>query len=237
MNKKALILALSLAMLTGCGNKTDETKSTESNNASVTSTEKETKKDENKSNEKEESKAQEEVKTDNDSFANPKNIGKTISNEQLDYEIKKAGLTENEFSTGPFKIKITGVSAGTMTPKTEEMKSYLEDKDNTEAIILYASVENTEDSKANLYLNQSQITTDTQEQLEPDLFLSEGNGEFLGAVKQDMSMVYYPQTDVEEIKEVVMYVNAPSNESFEPIGDELTITIKFDDKGNVESIN
>lgn len=50
MKKKVLILALSVVMLTGCGNKTDETKSTESNKASVESTEKV--KDDNKSNDK-----------------------------------------------------------------------------------------------------------------------------------------------------------------------------------------
>lgn len=54
MNKKALILALSIVMLTGCGNKTDDTKSTESNKASVESTEKV--KDDNKSNDKKEDK-------------------------------------------------------------------------------------------------------------------------------------------------------------------------------------
>lgn len=52
MNKKALILALSIVMLTGCGNKTDDTKSTESNKASVESTEKV--KDDNKSDVKKE---------------------------------------------------------------------------------------------------------------------------------------------------------------------------------------
>lgn len=50
MNKKALILALSFVMLTGCGNKKDDAKSTESNNTSVESTEKV--KDDNKSNDK-----------------------------------------------------------------------------------------------------------------------------------------------------------------------------------------
>lgn len=54
MNKKALILALSIVMLTGCGNKTDDTKSTESNKTSVESTEKV--KDDNKSNDKKEAK-------------------------------------------------------------------------------------------------------------------------------------------------------------------------------------
>lgn len=52
MNKRALILALSFVMLTGCGNKTDDTKSTESNKASVESIEKV--KDDNKSNTKKE---------------------------------------------------------------------------------------------------------------------------------------------------------------------------------------
>lgn len=50
MNKKALILALSIVMLTGCGNKKDETKTVESSNTSVESTEKV--KDDNKSNDK-----------------------------------------------------------------------------------------------------------------------------------------------------------------------------------------
>lgn len=54
MNKKALILALSFVMLTGCGNKKDETKAVESNNTSVESTEKV--KDDNKSNTKKEDK-------------------------------------------------------------------------------------------------------------------------------------------------------------------------------------
>ena len=51
-----------------------------------------------------------------------------------------------------------------------------------------------------------------------------------------MTMVYYPQTDVEKTKEIVLHVNAPSDENFETIGEELEITITFDDNGNVESI-
>lgn len=234
MNKKAIILALSIIMLTGCGKKTEDTNSTKSNKSSVESSEKV--KDDNKSNTNKEKENKEAEKIDDDSFVNTKNIGKTIGNDQLDYEIKKAGVKENEYTTGPFKVKITGVSAGTMTPKTEEMKSFLQDKEDTQVIILFATVENTEDKKANLYLNQSLITTDTQEQLEPDLLLSEGSGEFLSAVKQDMTMVYYPQTDVEKTKEIVLHVEAPSDENFEAIGDELNITITFNDKGEFESI-
>ncbi|MDU1315611.1 hypothetical protein [Anaerococcus hydrogenalis] len=234
MNKKAIILALSIIMLTGCGKKTEDTNSTKSNKTSVESSEKV--KDDNKSNTNKEKENKEAEKIDDDSFVNPKNIGKTIGNDQLDYEIKKAGVKENEYTTGPFKVKITGVSAGIMTPKSEEMKSFLQDRENTQVIILFATVENTEDKKANLYLNQSLITTDTQEQLEPDLLLSEGSGEFLSAVKQDMTMVYYPQTDVEKTKEIVLHVEAPSDENFETIGDELNITITFNDKGEFESI-
>ena len=234
MGEKAIILALSIIMLTGCGKKKEDTHSTKSNKTSVESSEKV--KDDNKSNTNKDKENKEAKKIDDDSFVNPRNIGKTIGNDQLDYEIKKAGVKENEYTTGPFKVKITGVSAGIMTPKSEEMKSFLQDKENTQVIILFASVENTEDKKANLYLNQSLITTDTQEQLEPDLLLSEGSGEFLSAVKQDMTMVYYPQTDVERTKEIVLHVEAPSDENFETIGDELKITITFNDKGEFESI-
>ena len=59
MKKKVLILALSVVMLTGCGNKTDDTKTAKSNTPSVESTEKvkedsksNAKKDENKNDSK-----------------------------------------------------------------------------------------------------------------------------------------------------------------------------------------
>lgn len=52
MNKKALILALSFVMLTGCGNKEDESKKVENNETSVETTEQI--KDDNKSDSREE---------------------------------------------------------------------------------------------------------------------------------------------------------------------------------------
>lgn len=51
-----------------------------------------------------------------------------------------------------------------------------------------------------------------------------------------MTMVYYPQTDVEKTKEIVLHVEAPNDENFETIGDELNIKITFNDKGEFESI-
>lgn len=144
-------------------------KTAENNKPSISSTDK-IKKTSNKEKKSENKK--------DDSFTNPDNIGRTIKSNKMDYEIKKAGEIENEFSTDPFKIKITGLSAEIMTPKSEEAKFYLQGKENTPAIIIYTTVENTEDKKANLYLNQSQITTDTKEQLEPDFLLSQGMENF-----------------------------------------------------------
>ena len=66
MNKKALILALSFVMLTGCGNKTDDTKSTVSNKASVESNEKV--EEDNKSNTKEESKDKSKILSKDDEW-------------------------------------------------------------------------------------------------------------------------------------------------------------------------
>lgn len=66
MNKKALILALSFVMLTGCGNKTDDTKSTVSNKVSVESNEKV--KEDNKSNTKEESKDKSKILSKDDEW-------------------------------------------------------------------------------------------------------------------------------------------------------------------------
>lgn len=235
MNKKGIILALSIAMLTGCGNNAENNDTVNSNESSIESSVVSSEEENDNSNKKSESKDTKETNDDN-SFASTKNIGETKTSKDLDYEIKKAGTYDNEFTSGPFKFSITGVSAGEMTPKSEDMKTYFQDKDSTQAIIIYATAENTEDKKAYLSLNYSTLTTDTKEQLEPDLFLSEGNEEFLGAVKQNMSMVYYPETNVEDINEITLHVNGYTNEDFEVKGEENKITIKFDDKGRVESI-
>ena len=66
MNKKAIILALSIIMLTGCGKKKEDTNSTKSNKTSVESSEKV--KDDNKSNTNKEKENKEAEKIDDDSL-------------------------------------------------------------------------------------------------------------------------------------------------------------------------
>lgn len=105
MNKKALILALSIVMLTGCGNKSDDTKSTESNKASVESTEKV--KDDNKSNTKKEDKkiiGGEEKGEGNITLSTPGGEGKDVtlivdektSMVSIDLEVSNVDVDGNE---------------------------------------------------------------------------------------------------------------------------------------------
>lgn len=240
--KKVLVCALALGLLSGCGGdkeaKKEETKAPVSTEESV---EKEEAKEEPESKEEPEEETEEvakEIQDDVLDTSDPKNIGKTFKNEGMEFKVLKTGYVENEFTTGPIKVKIGGVSIGEMTITDETALAFLgEDYENKPTIVIDAVVENTEDKKMNFYIDQSSITTNTKEQVESNLLLSGGEGEFLGNVEKEIPIFFNPETDINEINEIKMYIDKPNDENFSSVGEDLVITIKFNDKGEVESIS
>lgn len=164
-------------------------------------------------------------------------VGDVIKDEMMDLKVVKIAKTNNKvYTLGPVKLTVQGALVGNLIPKNAAAKSYLK-TDKPDVIMFYYTVENTVDDKIYFYPGQAQVTTDTKEQLDPDMFFGqEGGGEMLGKVEKQGFNTYYPKSGIDNIKELNFHIGAPSDDSFQNFVEDLKITIKFNDKGELESI-
>ena len=166
------------------------------------------------------------------------NIGDVIKDQMMDLKVVKIAKANNKvYTLGPIKLTVQGALVGKIIPKNEGAKSYLKNQDSADVIMLYYTVENTVDNKMYFYPGQAEVTTDTKEQLRPDMFFGqEGGGEMLGQVQKQGFNTYYPESGIDNIKELNFHIGSPYDESMGNVAEDLKITIKFNDKGELESI-
>lgn len=240
--KKFTPLLVALA-LTACGGDTATTEEPADTSAEtqVEETEKEQKvtaadpEKEEKPNEEVTSEA-EDLEEDDD-FYNPNNIGKTIKDPELgDITIVKAGRDiENSYKVGDLDFSIYGAALAKIKTNNQELKDYWQSEE-VDVIMLATRISNNSDKTITLYSTQDKIVTDTREQLEPDLLLSQGAGEILGNVDDKSANIYYPESNLEDISEFTFYLSPGYNEDFGTIGEEHQIKITFDENGKLTSI-
>lgn len=208
MRKRILLgclVVLTAVSLSGCGN--DNGKKVESKKEVEKTTEKSTETDDSKTGEIIEENGMKKIPVMTDKKLNMK--GKT----------------------GPIKYSIDGIQVSKFTATNDEMAKTLEiDKDKEIALIaLNVSAENTNDKTINFYLGQATITTDTKEQVEPDVMLSENiDGEFLGKVKHEGTNIYIlKKSKADNINKIKLFVDAPSDENFENVGNKVELELKL----------
>lgn len=133
--------------------------------------------------------------------------------------------------TGPFKYTIEGVQVSKLTATTDEMATMLEiEKDKEVALVaINASAENTTDDTLSFYIGQATLTTNTKEQVESNGLLSEYiDGEFLGNVKNSGNLIYIlKNSKAEDISTLTLHIDAPHDENFESIGEEVKVDINL----------
>lgn len=133
--------------------------------------------------------------------------------------------------TGPFKYTIEGVQVSKLTATTDEMAQMLDiEKDKEVTVVaINASAENTTEDTLSFYIGQATLTSNTKEQVESDGFLSEYiNGEFLGNVKNSGTLIYVlKNSKAEDLTNLTLHIDAPHNENFENIGDEVKVEINL----------
>lgn len=158
--------------------------------------------------------------------------GKTYKNDGNSIDVIKAGRVDQTYKIGPLNLTVYGVMTGRMTEFNEGLKAYYDTDQPIDVVTIGYSVENTEDKNIHFYVGQSSITTDTKEQIEPDIFVGqEGGGEMLGKVEKDGANIYYPK-DAESIKEITWHVANASDENFANIAKGIKIKFSFNDKGD-----
>lgn len=129
------------------------------------------------------------------------------------------------FTTGPFNITIERVQV-TDIMTNDEMKSMFDGKDEITSIAMSVKVENTSDDELNFYPDQAEIATDTKEQIEAEMLLSDRvGGEFKGQIIKEGTIIFIANSKAEDINKLTLFIDGPSNQDFDRVGEDLKIDI------------
>lgn len=169
------------------------------------------------------------LETENDDS----NVGEIIEENGLR---KQPVITDKELNhtgeTGPFKYSIKAIQVSKLTATNNEMAEMLEIEKDKEVtlVVMDVSIENTTDATNYIYFDQATLTTNTKEQVETDWMLSDYiDGEYLGSVVHEGAIFYIlKNTNADELTNIKLYVDAPHDENFETIGEEVVIDLVFE---------
>ncbi|WP_071026053.1 hypothetical protein [Peptoniphilus raoultii] len=138
--------------------------------------------------------------------------------------IKEKKNINDLFESGPIKLTVTDIQISKVNPKPD-YKSMFGDKDEVTSVVLAVEVENTSDETISFYPDQGTVVTNTKEQKEAEVFLSdEVGGDFIGKVVKEGNIVFILDSNAEEINNVKFVLGSPLNSNFENVGEEITVT-------------
>lgn len=155
-------------------------------------------------------------------------VGDTVTSEAGDVTLVSRTDDVGTFESGPINLTIEKVN-GASADLTGEIADMMETEE-LEYIQVDMNVENTSEDTISFYASQATLTTNTGDQLEPDMLMSDHiAGEFIGEVnKSGTSFYMLENSKAEDVESVRLIYNAASNENFEDIGDEIDIEVELE---------
>lgn len=134
--------------------------------------------------------------------------------------------------SGPIKYNIKAIQVSKLTATTDDMASTLDvEKDKEVTLVaMDIEVENTSEKTISFYPDQSEITTNTKEQVSSELFLSDSvGGDYIGKVKKSGTIFFIlKNSSADDIDTITYHVDAPCDENFESVGDKVSVELKFE---------
>ena len=131
--------------------------------------------------------------------------------------------------SGPIKYTATDIQVSKLTATTDSTASLLDlEKDKEYAVVVaHFDVENTSDETISFYPDQSVMTTNTKEQINASLFLSDSvGGDFIGKEKKSGNVIFIlKNSSADDLANVTIHIDAPHNDSFDSVGDPVEINI------------
>lgn len=176
---------------------------------------------------------QQETETESSEEADESTVGEVVEENGMrkvpvitDKELNRSG------ETGPFKYSINAMQVSKLTATTDDSAQMIgieKDKEVT-LVVIDVSAENTSQDKNYFYIDQATLTTNTKEQVEADMMLSDYiDAEFIGNVVHSGTLYYILQnSSADDISQINLHIDAPHNEGFENIGDEVRIELNFE---------
>lgn len=220
--KKTLTLALAMMLLTACATEQATTESPVTTET-VTTTETET-------TEAAQTEAVTEAETEAETEA-PKDdaVGEVEESEMGKRTIvhSKKGLSE-VYTSGPFEVKVTDIQVSNFEP-SDSAKPMFNDQERVTIVTIAIEVENKSTDTNSIYPDQGTVVTNTKEQVETDLFLSDSvGGDYMGEVRKTGNIIVQLQSPAEEITNIKYIISGPSSaETFDRIGDDIEIEFNF----------
>lgn len=218
MIKKWFIpIIISSVVLAGCGSDAAKVNEESENTATTTASEEETTAESTEETEE----AEEAVEVDED-VQEDDSMKATNT-----YTNKELGITGE---IGPMKYEIPGIQLKIIEPKDQATADLFEVAvgDEVHAFTIQFAGENTSEEDMSFYLDQAVAITNTKEQLDPDMLLSEYiDGEYLGQVRHEGHNVYIlKNSTVDELESIELRIIAPYDANFETVGEDVSHTIE-----------
>lgn len=163
-----------------------------------------------------------------DSNVDEDELGLIFEEDGVSVEMVKAKREMNEvYESGPFILTLDSVGLARMEVP-EESAFFFDDKSEVNLVILGVSVENTSDETLAFYPDQGTLVTDTKEQKEANLFLSDDlGGDFYGQVKKEGAITIIIDSEPEDINRMSFHIGGPFGDGIDRVGEDISLEINF----------
>lgn len=132
---------------------------------------------------------------------------------------------------GGVKYNYKEVQISDVKLETDETASTFDVKkgDEVVAIVFNVEIENTTDKDVSFYTDQAKLITNTKQQVDTSMILSDDvGGDLLGKVKKEGNIVYILKNDkAKDLKTLELRIDAPVDaKTFDSLGDSVELNLK-----------
>lgn len=137
-----------------------------------------------------------------------------------------------EGETGPMEYSLDSIQLADVITTTDTASRMLDLEKNTDAVMITIgfTCKNIWDISSNFYISQAVIELEDGEDATPKSFYGEyTDGHFVAGASKTGSNVYVIKgKKAEEIKNIMFHVDAPADNDFQDIGEDLDVEIVID---------
>ncbi|WP_078592990.1 hypothetical protein [Evansella clarkii] len=153
--------------------------------------------------------------------------GETIENEAGEFTVQQRQEDTDTIESGPVVLEIEQAVAASGDISGELADQLREDE--IDYVQVDITVENTGDEEVNFYVSQPMLITDTGEELRSNRWLNDHlAGEPLEEGTQSGSLFFVlEETSAEEIESATLVWDAPFDEDWEDVGDDVEAEVVF----------
>jgi len=142
--------------------------------------------------------------------------------------VKQKKDLNQTIKSGPMNITITSIQAATLQPNDEYKEAFFDNKDEVTIVTIAMKVENTSEDTISIYPNQAALTTNTGEQVDADMLLSDDiGGEFFGKVNKEGDVIFQLDAPADEITKVKYIVDGAHDTDYNSLSDQIQVDLEF----------